>query len=303
MAKKRNPRADVNPGQIPLQDTSPSPKRSRRDDGPGEVSKEKTLDLSFTRNPDEEVQQKPPSLMPRDDGPGKVSKEKIPEPSSTWNPDEQVRQKPPSPMPHLSQYSATPFDEEIQRQVDAFITNIGNNNVLLLEVRPENFKDADERVDKPRKVDMPTSSAANSFKTFRSDEMGFESAPLVIVHDAVRDNLMESRNSAVEFFGDLSGLSELEKARIWSTRATAGAFEAFLKVSDPVAENFKLLMQAVQNHVITAGLNEELKKKAETTKHRVHLAELEKKRAEDADEQGEELIRSYGAEDIPTLKV
>ncbi|XP_021729807.1 uncharacterized protein LOC110696771 [Chenopodium quinoa] len=58
MARKRKTRAVVNPGQIPLEEYSPSPKRFRQDEVSAEIIREKTLVPYAARDQEEDDQQK-----------------------------------------------------------------------------------------------------------------------------------------------------------------------------------------------------------------------------------------------------
>ncbi|XP_021732644.1 uncharacterized protein LOC110699443 [Chenopodium quinoa] len=211
-----------------------------------------------------------------------MSKERDPEPLTSKKQIENDQQEVLSGAALLSGLAANPFAEESQRQADVFITHIEDIDVIVGDDRRLHFNEIDEHVDEPRQDDVPSVSGVDSIRTFRSNEMGYESTPHVILPDVVRDKLKENQDAAVETYGDLSGFSEVEKAKICLTQAVARASEILFRVPDPITENFKLLLQVVQNHVITAGLNDELKRTADTAEHQIRIAKAAQKRAEDA---------------------
>lgn len=201
-----------------------------------------------------------PTKKPRIEEP---SKEKTPPPPETQ--DEEVQQKTPPPRqlaethevqsmnltpPPSPRHVAEPFVDEVQKEADALIVHPEDDDVQTLGEEPKEFnaegpKETENKIQDAKNFDMPLTSVGNSFKTFQFVETGFESAPLLVVPDPARNALQSHRASAIEFFGDLSGLSDLEKANIWSLRAVAGVSEPFVKVPDPFAENQRLLMPII----------------------------------------------------------
>ncbi|XP_021756138.1 uncharacterized protein LOC110721308 [Chenopodium quinoa] len=202
-------------------------------------------------------------------------------------PEEEVQQRTPPVLTESPRHTAEDFTAEIQREIDALIVQHSkDDDVQILSRRPDDFKEVDERVEGPRSFDIP-SSAGHSFKTFQSGEMGFEATPMIVVPEAIKDSLHLHRDSSIELFGDLSSVSELERVERWSIRAAAG-------VTEPLV---------VHNNVLAAGLNEEIRLKAEEAENRARLYELKCKKAEE--ESSANLSRmkeEYGAVDILSFK-
>ena len=96
-----------------------------------------------------------------------------------------------------------------------------DDDVPILDGRTEDFKEAEDRVEEPKNFEVPSTSTETSFRTFQSSDMWFKSPLLTTVPDAIRNTMVSHQTLAMEFFGDLCGLSELEKAKVWSLRAAA----------------------------------------------------------------------------------
>lgn len=234
-------------------------------------------------------------------------------------------------MPCSSGHVEEQSDGENQTQTVAFTQHAQDNDVVILEEKPESFKENEEQPDESMRVDVHHTSAADYIKPFQPN-MEFKSAMLVNVPDAVKKSLIGEREPTIKFFGDLSGNSELEKAKIWSNQAAAGASDLSEQVPDPICENFKMLMKAVHNHVVVAGMNVELERGIEAAEAGIHAAELaweknesmiseNRNRVNDMMEsfqafcqdveqsyfphirQAEELFRSYGAGDVEEFQL
>ncbi|XP_021756203.1 uncharacterized abhydrolase domain-containing protein DDB_G0269086-like [Chenopodium quinoa] len=151
------------------------------------------------------------------------------------------------------------------KEADTLIIHPEDDDVQTLGEIPKDFnaeglKETEKKVEDAKNFDMPSTSAGISFKTFQSVKMGFESARLLVVLDAARNALRSHRASAIEFFGDLSSLSDLEKAKIWSLRAVAWV---------------------VHNHYLVVEMNEELKFKLKDVELRANIVGLKREAAEE----------------------
>ncbi|XP_021724271.1 protein SCARECROW 1-like [Chenopodium quinoa] len=111
------------------------------------------------------------------------------------------------------------FAAEIQRETDALL----NRHEVEEEVEVVNLEGdqlGSNEEAKDQTVEVPSPSLP-SFQTFRFEEMGFH-APFIPIPSSVRETIWgRHREEVAAFFGDFSGLSEVDQAREWSLKATA----------------------------------------------------------------------------------
>ena len=139
--------------------------------------------------------------------------------------------------------SAEGFTADITREVEAFVLTPEEEEVIVI--------DSSEKDDaEPSKAKEAPSSSFPSFQTLQSGEMGF-SAPRIPIPDHIWDLIWgQNREGAAAYFGNFAGMSEVDRARIWSLKATAGMGESSRSVPDPARSNQLLMMQVIFLHFL-----------------------------------------------------
>lgn len=136
--------------------------------------------------------------------------------------------------------NAEGFTADIAREVEAFVLTPEEEAEVIIIDSAEKKEDAE-----PSKTQEAPSSSFPSFQTLQSGEMGF-SAPRMPIPDHIWDLIWgQNREGAAAYFGNFAGMSEVDRARIWSLKATAGMGESSRSVPDPARSNQLLMMQVI----------------------------------------------------------
>ncbi|XP_021723688.1 uncharacterized protein LOC110691060 [Chenopodium quinoa] len=143
--------------------------------------------------------------------------------------------------------TAEGFSGDIEREVDAFIRQPEareEEEVIAVDPGRDQLGSAEgEKSVEPDKAQDAPSSSFPSFQSLNSGDLGF-SAPRITIPEPVWERIWgQNREGAAGYFSDLTGMSEVDRARVWSLKATAGMGESSRRVPDPARDNQRLLMQ------------------------------------------------------------
>ncbi|XP_021747124.1 uncharacterized protein LOC110712973 [Chenopodium quinoa] len=214
--------------------------------------------------------------------------------------------------PSSSESEEMGFSDDIDREVDAFLRqpDLGEEaeKVVAADLGGDQLGSAEgEGHAKPEKIQEVPSSSFPSFQTLNSGDLGF-SAPRITVPEPVWERIWgQNREGAAGYFGDLTSMSEVDRARVWSLKATDGMGESSQRVPDPAKDNQRLLMHVVHNQTLTVELIDTLQDKlehawedAKIAREEAKLAELKQQAAEEKQQQSEE-YEKRAAEAIQTF--